>query len=139
MDELDRFQAEVGHWADATFPQSTIATMTAHLKREAQELLQSLEAWERNQKPVKDDVVWPTVLHEVADIILLSLHIADRKRFLLSDVLRYKFQIVQARKWGDPNEEGVTEHVCDCCEQRPCVCSGALSPEEVYSQFYEGL
>lgn len=136
---LDNFQYEVGEWGKETFPQSTIATITEHLRREAVELQQSIEKWQREQQPVKDDVVWPSTMQEVSGVILLALHLAHRRRFLLSDVLRANFMEAQARTWGEPDEQGVVEHVCDCCLNRPCICPEDTTVAEVYSMHYEGL
>jgi hypothetical protein len=65
-------------------------------------------------------------MQEVTGIILLTLHIAHRKGFSFADVLRGSFEQVKARKWGEPDAEGVVEHICDCCGERPCVCETCL-------------
>jgi hypothetical protein len=117
---LNDLQREVGQWGKETFPHSSIATITEHLRREAVELQQNIERWQVQQKPVKDDVVWPTTIQEVTGIILLTLHIAHRKGFSFADVLRGSFEEVKTRKWGEPDADGVVEHICDCCGERPC-------------------
>lgn len=108
---MDEFQAVVGRWGKVSFPASTIATIHEHLRREARELLQALDRWDSCQKPVKDDVIWPSVMEEVADIVLISFHLAYRKRFSLAEVIEDKFIVAQHREWGEPDEDGVVEHI----------------------------
>lgn len=31
------------------------------------------------------------------------------------------------------------EHVCDCCDERPCVCGGVVTVQEAYSLHYAGI
>lgn len=107
---LDELQKAVGEWGVSTFPHSTVETIHLHLMREVDELGADLEKWDRQQRPVKSDVHWPTVVEELADCVLLMLHIAHRRRFSFGAVLEQKFAINQTREWGEPDAEGVSEH-----------------------------
>lgn len=91
--DLDRFQKEVNEWQAVTFPESTKETVLTHLKREAAEISLS-------QDPM-----------EAADIFLLLMAFLGKSGVLLSTVAREKFEICKKRKWGEPDSEGVREHV----------------------------
>lgn len=111
FDSMNELQRLVGEWGIVTFPHSTIATMHEHLRREAEELERGVTRWQRQQRPVKEDVVWQTTMVEVADVLLLALGLAHRKRFSLFDVIQYKFRECQTREWGEPDADGVSEHI----------------------------
>lgn len=91
--ELDRFQAAVGGWQDATFPRKTRRSIVAHLKEEVGELEQS------------------HAREEVADCFLLLLGYAHHCGFSLYDAAAGKFAVNKARKWGKPDPNGVVHHV----------------------------
>lgn len=107
---MDDLQAEVGQWGAETFPQATIASIHIKMFKEARELVQALGEWQERQMPVKPDVVWPTVMEEIADVILLAMQIAHRKGFSLEDVIKHKLSINKTRQWRGPDSTGVYEH-----------------------------
>lgn len=92
----DDFQKELGDWCDQTFPNSTPATILRHFKDEAKELLDATDA-ETDQ--------------EIADCIMLLLHLAHKRGISARDAIRDKFEICKRRKWGPPDEHGVVRHV----------------------------
>lgn len=48
---------------------------------------------------------------EAADVFLLLLHFSHRSGFSLMDEARRKLEINKRRQWGEPDAEGVVEHV----------------------------
>ncbi len=91
--DMRLFQAAVGSWADTTFNKSTLETIINHLKREIVEL-------EQSKTP-----------DEAADCFLLLLHFAHKSKFNLFGEARKKHDINMNRKWGEPDREGVVEHI----------------------------
>lgn len=104
---LDRFQREVGEWAEKTFPKATDTSVAIHLGREVAELRSWCVAADHGRAPVP--VV--EVAGELADCFLLLLHLAHRFDISLLGAADYKFTKNQARTWGKPDAEGVVEHV----------------------------
>ena len=110
-ESLPNLQAEIGEWAKETFPNSTPGTIQRHLREEVGELYDALLTWEREQAPVKDSVVWPSMIEEFCDVFLLMAHLAHRRGFSLLDCIRDKFQKVQARTWEWDEKRGHYRHV----------------------------
>lgn len=100
MANLDDMQLVVGQWAEATFPQATKGSIVAHLRREVEELAASAHLG-----PPEDEE------REAADCLLLLLHFAHRRSFSLFAAAAEKFAANQQRQWGQPDSEGVVEHV----------------------------
>jgi NTP pyrophosphatase (non-canonical NTP hydrolase) len=92
--EYELNHSDFVEWADATFRDATPETITAHLKREAQELADAPRDWS-----------------EIADVYLLLVHLESKMPFSLSAAAYRKFEELQERKWGEPDAEGVVEHV----------------------------
>lgn len=88
-------QKEIGNWGDKTFPESTPQSVYNHLCREIKEL--------------GDEHA--NVYMESADVALLLIHIAHKRKFSLYDALMTKFSINKRRKWGKPDAQGVVEHL----------------------------
>lgn len=101
--DLAEFQREVGEWGRETFPNSTPETIAAHLKKEAKELKEAIDL--RN-----GDEIWP-VTEELADVFLLLLHLSHRYGLDLIEEGQKKFAVCKTRRWGDPDAEGVVEHI----------------------------
>lgn len=93
--ELDDFQREVGEWQARTFPESTKATVLTHLRREVRELRESGNP------------------EEIADCLLLLIAYSNKAGVSLMDLARRKFEVCKAREWGEPDAQGVREHVRD--------------------------
>lgn len=110
MTDLDDLQKRVGEWVMETLPRSTLTTIHAHLREEAQELDRALQDWLKRQSPIAE-FVWPTVVNEVADVILLALHIAHRGGFSLAGVIEDKFCEVRCRTWEWDEKAGYYRHV----------------------------
>ena len=90
---MKNFQDEVGEWGDIVFTKSTPHNIVTHLRREVNELSES-------HSP-----------EEGADCFLLLLHHAHECGYdLMAEAIK-KFQINKGRKWGEPDSEGVVEHI----------------------------
>lgn len=98
--ELDTLVAEIGSWADDTFcafPGNYRGeSIVAHLRKEVLELQQNTRDME-----------------EVADCVILLFHLAHQNGWSLTDAIRRKFAVLKTRKWGEPDADGVIEHVRD--------------------------
>lgn len=98
MTELQRFQLEAHRWADSVFgelrpPEGAVA----HLQKEVKELA---------EHPYDD--------MEYADCLMLILDAASNAGIGADDLLNTaweKLAINRAREWGEPDENGVVEHV----------------------------
>jgi phosphoribosyl-ATP pyrophosphohydrolase len=93
---LDALQTEIGSWSAVTFPNSDRGTILRHLREEVEELFAA-----------QDD----ELPHEIADCIMLLLHLAHKNGISARDAIREKFEICKLRKWGPPDEHGVVRHV----------------------------
>ena len=98
MTEIRRLQIEVSRWGNEQFgvtdnPRSTIA----HLVKEVQELA---------DKPFDS--------MEYADCLTLLLHAAHRAGISIGTIIEVaweKLDVNRHRDWGEPDENGVVEHV----------------------------
>ena len=104
---LDHFQREVGRWAESVFTRATDTSVATHLAREVAELRAWCVAADDGRAPVPV----ADVAEEAADCFLLLLHLAHRCEFSLLDAAHAKFAKNRARRWGEPDAEGVVEHV----------------------------
>ena len=87
------FQREVGEWGNLTFPKGTPDSLVAHLKKEVDELGETHDP------------------EEAADCLLLLLHHAHKCGYDLVIETFRKFKTNKLRKWGEPDENGVVEHI----------------------------
>ena len=96
MSELSAFQQEVGAWGDETFnPKrgNNSKAIVHHLIKEVDELLES------------------NAPDEAADCFILLLHHAHTLGYDLFTEAQKKMEINRKRKWGEPDKNGVVEHV----------------------------
>lgn len=120
MTEISRLQTEVSRWGNQQFGQATPHSTISHLKKEVQELL--------------DD---PYDTMEYADCLMLLLHGARRAGISVEaiiDVAWHKLDINRHREWGEPDEDGVVEHVRKPDEGGKCPvagCPGTLQIKDV--------
>lgn len=99
---MSDFQREVGEWAASVFTQATHRSIVAHLRREVGELRDAVE------EPAISNLA---IMLEAADCYLLLLHLSHRLGMDLGEAARLKHQDNVGRRWGDPDAEGVVEHV----------------------------
>lgn len=91
---LDQLLSEVCEWADATFPNSSPRAKVNHLHREVCELIEN-----------------PSDGSEMADVVIITAHLACGQGIDLKTAIAEKFEIVKGRTWGAPDADGVIEHV----------------------------
>lgn len=91
--DMNDFQKRVSAWQDKTFPWATADSVIAHLKREMVELDE-----DRTEE-------------EAADCLLLLIGFANKTGFDLFQAAEEKFKVVQLREYGEPDDEGVSEHI----------------------------
>jgi len=103
---MDSLQFDIGTWALKTFPTRNMKSLLVHLIREAKEL-------QSTHEPV-----------EAADCAVLLFSYAHICRFSLLDEVAKKMGINYSRKWKEPDEEGVIEHIEEetpkgslCCDK----------------------
>jgi NTP pyrophosphatase (non-canonical NTP hydrolase) len=95
----ERLRKQVAAWSDRTFTQRNVTAKARHLLEEASELLHAVE----HDNPY-------SIGEELADILMLAIHIAHCKQIDLYQALREKFEVVQIREWLAPDENGVIRH-----------------------------
>ena len=90
---LEDLLAEVVEWGEETFPTVSLRAKIEHLRREVEELQKT-----------------PTAAEELADIMMITAHIASEVGVDLTEAIADKFEIVKKREWGEPDTDGVVEH-----------------------------
>jgi NTP pyrophosphatase (non-canonical NTP hydrolase) len=81
-------------WANGNFPQATTRSKAEHLRREVAELVET-----------------PSDGEEMADVLLLLLHLADGEGIDVITEAAKKLAKNKRRVWGKPDASGVVEHV----------------------------
>lgn len=119
--EINSMTYTVGNWASRTFPNATKETIIAHLREELDEL-------EKADTPKEMAV-------EMADIILLTMHLAYRNMVLLGTITTNKFVVNKARIWKtEPEKEGHIKHIKDLKEN---ISVSSVTGDPKYN-IYEG-
>lgn len=96
-DTLETLFLEVGEWAVATFTQATPESWCKHLQKEVSELAAK-----------------PSDLEEIADCMILLAGLVHKQSYTPEDLrqaIREKLEINKKRVWGQPDKDGVVEHV----------------------------
>lgn len=117
---LDQIRIDVDEWQVPTFPSATPHGAAAHLRKEAIELYGEL--WEPAGNQFDGDVIGPLereihtydrdlVRMEMADIFFMLVQLERTTGINLAQAVADKLKINEARAWGEPNEQGVVEHV----------------------------
>lgn len=121
---MDDVQADIHDWAERTFRHNAVG-IAAHLLAEATELYLAAggdpnEAYEivavelrRDKYAMTSDEYARTegVREETADVSILALTMAGFQGFSASQAVEGKMARNKARRWGEPNQHGFTEHV----------------------------
>lgn len=93
-ESLDALMPEIRAFQISTFPKATPSSIAEHLRREAEELVRN-----------------PADLEEMADIFTLLVGAAGSRD--LAAAVRAKLRKNLQRKWGQPDADGVVEHVAE--------------------------
>ena len=91
---LDGIAREVNGWQAVTFPRATPSSVVEHLRREVLELVED-----------------PTDLSEIADVFILLIGLTYELGVDLKQIVADKHAVNLKRQWGEPDEQGVVEHV----------------------------
>lgn len=102
LGEVRQLAEQIGEFGDRTFTQSTPQSVLAHLRREVDECQAASNPADR--------------LKEKADVIILVHHLywklgIDPYSAHTVQAVRDKFAVLLKRKWGEPDAEGVVEHI----------------------------
>lgn len=120
---LQQLQDEIGSWGDATFPNSTIDTVIAHLAEEVTEFFDDYRAGKDSQE------------EELADVLILMLHFAHKSFFSLAESVESKMAVNRARVWNTkPEPGGHFKHV-----ESPGIAEAAPEPVKLTSSLPENL
>lgn len=96
VDSLDGLAQEVRAWQRVTFPRATPHSVATHLLKEARELHRE-----------------PGDAEEIADLFMLVVGAAGASGVDLAAAVRRKLEENKGRTWGEPDADGVVEHVRD--------------------------
>lgn len=98
---FDSLIDEIVLWQRRTFPRGSVHSVAAHLSREVDELREN-----------------PLDPEEIADVFILTIGLANRAGVDLRAAVAAKHAKNLSRKWGEPDAEGVIEHVPEGGESR---------------------
>ncbi len=115
---FNAFQDEIADFGDKTFTKATIDSILNHLQRECKELIDDIEAFEYIDEMRKENLE-----SEMADIFTLCCHYHRKINAYIYDTIRKKLEINKKRKWKEPDEHGVVEHV----REDECICPAGYS------------
>jgi NTP pyrophosphatase (non-canonical NTP hydrolase) len=96
----EQFQ-EITSWQDKTFPDATMQSKIAHLKKELEEVLDP-------------DNSFAALRLEFADCFFLLFGAAHKAGMDYVDIIgaiSHKFERNKNRKWGQPDKDGIVEHL----------------------------
>lgn len=111
--QLDALVRYIGQWADWQFARDGKfrgLSIVAHMHREVDELELALTVPEM----FDSGKLRRKVLDEIADIMIMSAHLLHQLKATPSDAVLSKMRRVTVREWGEPDDEGVIEHVREC-------------------------
>lgn len=96
---------EITKWQRETFPQATKFSKIAHLEQELEELVMALHS-EHETETGKQS--------EFADCFMLLFGAAAAHGMTYDDIccaIAQKMEINKSRKWGQPDKNGVVNHI----------------------------
>lgn len=110
-------QQTIGEWAESTF-KHTQGGIALHLLSEAVELCMAAGCAYGCMRSIFEDAIAnkkPTAMveEEAADVVILVSALAHHAGFELSRVVDAKMEVNRARRWGEPNVHGISEHTDD--------------------------
>lgn len=107
MKTLCELCKEINDWQDSVFTKATPLSAVTHLQREVIELTFAIQTkdWERG------DIGMQQVREELADCFILLAGVAHLLEIDLEAAAEAKMIINRRRIWGEPDADGVVEHV----------------------------
>jgi len=104
-------QNEIKKWSDGTFGSHRTGTPIAHhLKKEIDEVIEAT----LNRHISDNPTTRKHLKFELADCLILLLDVAAHESIDVTELLDASFkklEINKKRKWGEPDENGVFEHI----------------------------
>lgn len=95
----------ITNWQDKTFPNSTALSKVEHLKQECEELYLEIVGFHKANHKAG---------FELADCLILLYGVAAKLGLSYDDinnVIDDKMKINMERKWGEPDANGVVNHI----------------------------
>lgn len=120
MKEVQDIQDKIQAWSDETFgKERTGLPIAYHLKKEIDEVIEAIDNFHKDRPYTKENIDLlrkrrERVLYEIADCMMLLLDIMAHEQYtfkLVMMAMEDKLEINKARKWGEPDENGVVEHI----------------------------
>ena len=114
--ELQKLMDDIAEWSDKTFGSdlyNRTIPILEHLKKEVSETIESVKIDYAQDKYRANDVSLAAIF-EYADMLMLILDSARCYGIKASDLIEYtriKLEANKKRKCGNPNKEGVVEHI----------------------------
>ncbi|WP_394749593.1 dATP/dGTP pyrophosphohydrolase domain-containing protein [Spongiimicrobium salis] len=106
---------EISKWQEKTFGKATSLSKMAHLKQEIIELEKELIFWNQNKESfTHTEANKITKQREFADCFILLFGAAASDGMTYEEIcncIEEKMQINYSRKWGEPNKNGVVNHI----------------------------
>lgn len=122
MNDIQKLQDDIKKWSDEAFGIYRTGTpIVYHLKKEIDELINALD--DLHQGVYANDVTVGAmqvvnkrhqILMESVDCFTLLLDVLAHEQFDVNQLIEasyIKLEINKKRKWGEPNENGVVEHI----------------------------
>jgi NTP pyrophosphatase (non-canonical NTP hydrolase) len=113
MEKLQKLMDDISEWSDRTFgDKQRNPAIVYHLQKEVPELIDAINKLQKLEYP--DGDVFDKLLFEYADCFMLLLDSASHAGISARTLLKYtrkKLEINKNRKWGNPDENGVIEHL----------------------------
>lgn len=105
------WRQRINDWADATFGNPDITRVLLHLKREVDELIDAWQQYDRNDVGQDFTALHWKVTEELADCFILLNRAAVMAEVDPIEAQEDKFAVLLVREWGEPDAEGVIEHI----------------------------
>lgn len=117
MEKLQNLMNNIRTWSDGQFGElRPPTTMLNHLKKEVPELIEAIKDYQKNNSAFSSNPndYLSKVFFEYADCFMLLLDSASHFGITADALMNYtehKLEINKNRKWGEPDENGVVEHI----------------------------
>lgn len=111
---FQKLQDDTSEWSDGQFgKRRTAIPIVNHLKKEVLELSEALARW-HNCHTIDFQKNYKRLKGEFADCLILLVDAAKHENIDTNEMLKdafEKLEINKLRKWGEPDENGVIEHI----------------------------
>jgi len=119
LERLQSLMNEISEWSDKEFNEGIFSherslPISYHLKKEVEELICALSDFFSEDKSKDISVKMENVGEEIADVFMLLLDCATHMGYDADDLVTVAFNKLETnkgRQWGEPDENGVVEHI----------------------------